>query len=152
MRTIALASIVFWLCSCSAPKSSAEGAEKGPCYGNNTCNEGLSCYSDLCVKAPDSSSHDGREAELEGLRAKLEASEMTVSRLKTLLEAEELTRTDATENGDSLKSPGLSRRPKKTKSLGRDIMENPFTDSESPKAKHAKKCKANPNLPECMLD
>lgn len=25
------------------------GTERGPCYGNGTCNAGLTCYSDLCV-------------------------------------------------------------------------------------------------------
>lgn len=29
------------------------GEEKGPCYPNHTCNEGLDCYSDLCVRIRD---------------------------------------------------------------------------------------------------
>ena len=28
------------------------GSERGPCYPNSTCNAGLECLSDLCVKAP----------------------------------------------------------------------------------------------------
>jgi hypothetical protein len=31
----------------------AEGEEGGPCFGNGTCNAGLVCASDLCVKVPD---------------------------------------------------------------------------------------------------
>lgn len=36
----------------AAPKGPPTGTERGPCYGNNTCNEGLTCASDLCVKLP----------------------------------------------------------------------------------------------------
>jgi len=32
---------------CSKP---ATGSEKGPCYGNGTCNAGLTCLSDICVR------------------------------------------------------------------------------------------------------
>lgn len=32
--------------------TAAAGAERGPCYGNSTCNEGLICLSDLCVRPP----------------------------------------------------------------------------------------------------
>jgi len=32
-----------------------EGTEGGPCYGNGTCNTGLTCLSQLCVMAPKSS-------------------------------------------------------------------------------------------------
>jgi hypothetical protein len=28
------------------------GSEGGACYGNGTCDEGLTCASDLCVKLP----------------------------------------------------------------------------------------------------
>lgn len=28
----------------------APGTERGPCYGNNTCNQGLTCASNVCVK------------------------------------------------------------------------------------------------------
>jgi len=30
------------------------GSERGPCYGNGTCNAGLACLSDTCVVAPSS--------------------------------------------------------------------------------------------------
>jgi hypothetical protein len=29
-----------------------DGGERGPCYGNHTCDPGLACLSDLCVRAP----------------------------------------------------------------------------------------------------
>ncbi len=29
-----------------------DGAERGPCYGNGTCDPGLVCYSDRCVRPP----------------------------------------------------------------------------------------------------
>lgn len=31
------------------------GDERGPCYGNHTCNDGLACLSDVCVRIPDAS-------------------------------------------------------------------------------------------------
>lgn len=31
----------------------AQGTERGACYGNGTCNDGLQCLSDLCVKSGD---------------------------------------------------------------------------------------------------
>jgi hypothetical protein len=34
------------------PPAAQEGTEGGPCYGNGTCNEGLSCASNLCVRLP----------------------------------------------------------------------------------------------------
>jgi MYXO-CTERM domain-containing protein len=37
----------------------AAGTEGGPCYGNGTCNSGLTCLSQLCVTAPKSSSGCG---------------------------------------------------------------------------------------------
>jgi MYXO-CTERM domain-containing protein len=33
----------------------ADGTEGGACYGNGSCNKGLTCLSKLCVKAPASS-------------------------------------------------------------------------------------------------
>jgi hypothetical protein len=30
----------------------ADGTERGACYGNGTCNDGLTCLSDLCVRPP----------------------------------------------------------------------------------------------------
>jgi len=32
--------------------ASAEGTERGACYGNGTCNNGLTCLSNLCVRPP----------------------------------------------------------------------------------------------------
>jgi len=37
------------LVGCGGGGGKAAGTEGGPCYGNKTCNTGLSCYSDLCV-------------------------------------------------------------------------------------------------------
>jgi len=39
------------------------GTEGGPCYGNGTCNSGLVCASNLCVKLPDSAVPDMRESD-----------------------------------------------------------------------------------------
>jgi hypothetical protein len=33
--------------------SPAAGTERGPCYGNGTCNEGLTCASNVCVRLPE---------------------------------------------------------------------------------------------------
>jgi len=33
-------------------KAHADGAERGDCYGNGTCNAGLTCMSGLCVRPP----------------------------------------------------------------------------------------------------
>jgi hypothetical protein len=33
----------------SSGGSKSPGAEGGPCYSNGTCNQGLSCYSNICV-------------------------------------------------------------------------------------------------------
>ena len=47
-----IGSIFLWGgCSDSPPET---GSERGPCYGNQTCNEGLKCLSDICVE-PDNS-------------------------------------------------------------------------------------------------
>ena len=35
--------------ACGGSSSKATGTEGGPCYGNGTCNAGLSCLSQLCV-------------------------------------------------------------------------------------------------------
>jgi hypothetical protein len=35
-----------------APSPHADGTERGDCYGNGTCNEGLTCMSGLCVRPP----------------------------------------------------------------------------------------------------
>jgi hypothetical protein len=41
--------LVLFGCSKKGPEA---GSERGPCYGNKTCNEGLICLSDLCVRPP----------------------------------------------------------------------------------------------------
>lgn len=33
-------------------KQYADGTERGDCYGNGTCNDGLACMSGLCVRPP----------------------------------------------------------------------------------------------------
>lgn len=38
-------------------KNPAVGTERGACYGNGTCNEGLLCTSDLCVRPPPPDCH-----------------------------------------------------------------------------------------------
>lgn len=43
--------VALLLCSC-ASKEKDPGTEGGPCYGNGTCNAGLSCASNLCVRIP----------------------------------------------------------------------------------------------------
>ena len=40
------------------------GKEGGPCYGNGTCNQGLTCASNLCVRLPDASSMDAPSPDL----------------------------------------------------------------------------------------
>jgi hypothetical protein len=40
------------LCAACSQKSVPVGAERGPCYGNGSCNQGLVCLSDLCVQPP----------------------------------------------------------------------------------------------------
>lgn len=50
MRSYPLVLVMF-ATACSSPSIPA-GTERGPCYGNGTCNAGLVCLSDLCVRAP----------------------------------------------------------------------------------------------------
>jgi hypothetical protein len=50
-------SLLAWLqvgCAKNPDKHTtvAAGAERGPCYGNGTCNDGLICLSELCVRPP----------------------------------------------------------------------------------------------------
>ncbi len=47
-RTAFALLVVTAACRTSVP----DGAERGPCYGNHTCDPGLACLSDLCVRAP----------------------------------------------------------------------------------------------------
>jgi hypothetical protein len=39
-------------CSKQGGGGAEPGKERGPCYGNRTCDEGLVCLSDLCVAPP----------------------------------------------------------------------------------------------------
>jgi hypothetical protein len=48
------------LATCRNP---ATGTERGACYGNATCNEGLSCLSETCVRLPDGGAALKREGE-----------------------------------------------------------------------------------------
>jgi hypothetical protein len=55
--------IVLMVGACSTP-SPATGTERGPCYGNGTCNAGLTCASDVCVSlAGDAGLDDANPAE-----------------------------------------------------------------------------------------
>jgi cysteine-rich repeat protein len=40
------------LAGCGGSSGKAAGAEGGPCFGNSTCNAGLTCASNLCVQLP----------------------------------------------------------------------------------------------------
>jgi len=50
--------LVVALAACSkergaeGPNGAADGKERGACYGNGTCDQGLVCYSELCVRPP----------------------------------------------------------------------------------------------------
>ncbi len=57
MKTIA--GIIFFIipvlgCSSSESNNNNTGTEGGPCYANGTCNSGLVCASNLCVRLSDS--------------------------------------------------------------------------------------------------
>lgn len=39
-----------WRRGASSTSGPQPGTERGPCYGNNTCNQGLTCASNVCVK------------------------------------------------------------------------------------------------------
>lgn len=56
MRSLIRASSVVvagMMAACGA--GPVAGDERGPCYGNHTCNDGLACLSDVCVRVPDAS-------------------------------------------------------------------------------------------------
>lgn len=57
MRTLSIAVAVLLAGACAKSRSDdercaeyADGSEKGACYGNGTCDEGLMCLSELCVR------------------------------------------------------------------------------------------------------
>jgi hypothetical protein len=50
MKGLLAASVALLLASCE--KSGGPGKERGACYGNGTCDPGLVCMSELCVRPP----------------------------------------------------------------------------------------------------
>ena len=56
-KGLLVCSLFFLWAGCSEP-APEPGTERGPCYGNQTCNSGLICLSDLCVE-PDNSDGNG---------------------------------------------------------------------------------------------
>jgi hypothetical protein len=49
--TLGLMSLMTF--GCSGQEAALRGTEKGACYPNNTCNAGLVCLSQLCVRIPE---------------------------------------------------------------------------------------------------
>jgi hypothetical protein len=49
---LALASAAMFATGSACSKEPAAGSERGACYGNGTCDEGLLCLSELCVRPP----------------------------------------------------------------------------------------------------
>jgi len=47
LRILAAAALLF--VACGDDQTAPSGEERGPCYPNNTCNEGLVCASEICV-------------------------------------------------------------------------------------------------------
>ena len=57
MRWLMIMAVLALCAACAKQQgnettTAAAGTERGPCYGNGTCNEGLICLSDLCVRPP----------------------------------------------------------------------------------------------------
>src|SRR5512134_2617819 len=56
VRRVVLATLLAVLCSCDSSGAKAggggEGTERGACYGNGSCNPGLLCLSNRCVRPP----------------------------------------------------------------------------------------------------
>jgi len=60
-RYAALGCLVVLLCSCGeVSQENPEGSEGGACYKNGTCDPGLKCLSNTCVKVPDGGMPDMR--------------------------------------------------------------------------------------------
>jgi hypothetical protein len=67
-QAVPVVACALLFCSCSdrtattldssADVSRPPGTELGPCYGNGTCNSGLTCASGICVKVPDAGQPD----------------------------------------------------------------------------------------------
>src|SRR5688572_15039818 len=45
-------SLLLAIAACARNPDPDPGTERGACYGNGTCNEGLLCLSDRCVRPP----------------------------------------------------------------------------------------------------
>src|SRR5437764_14797354 len=53
MRWWLVAALTALACTKSSGSDApAAGKERGACYGNHTCDQGLQCLSDLCVRPP----------------------------------------------------------------------------------------------------
>jgi hypothetical protein len=52
-KSVLVALIVVWGACGDDESGAAPGAERGPCLEDGTCNPGLLCLSDLCVRPPD---------------------------------------------------------------------------------------------------
>src|SRR5260221_13014806 len=48
-RTL-LAALIGSLLACGGERGATVGEETGNCYANGTCNQGLSCFSNRCVR------------------------------------------------------------------------------------------------------
>lgn len=155
MRLIQIAVFTVLVCGCVGSKGSPEGSEAGACYGNNTCDDGLSCYSKLCVKAPSTLSPQGlqeelarAQEELQQLRIKLEAAQMTAARLQHLREADEFA---AVRAATGKAEPKVRNTNDKISDW--PTVKSPFDDDNKKKPKVRRDpCAENPNRPECMLD
>lgn len=62
------------LSACGKNASHAEGAEKGACYGNGTCNSGLECRSEICVEGMPAGPANRSDDFAKALAAKVEAA------------------------------------------------------------------------------
>jgi hypothetical protein len=49
VRAVVLVAVLM-ACNSAGSKTPAPGSERGACYGNGTCDDGLSCLSDRCVR------------------------------------------------------------------------------------------------------
>ena len=54
-RLATCAALLAALSACTPPP----GSEAGPCYGNGTCDDDLTCASNLCVAIPPSGEGEG---------------------------------------------------------------------------------------------
>ncbi len=50
MRVSVLSIVAIVACASACPATTDAGSEAAPCYPNGTCNEGLTCASDVCVR------------------------------------------------------------------------------------------------------